>query len=92
MRYEEPSSMVQWDSPLFTVPWDEDIPAEDIWQAITKGDLKPANAGTRAVSLHIPTLHLSPRVIDGSTGISCPRGCLTNAGKHDYHHCVNDYD
>ena len=44
--------MVRWDSPLFTVPWDEeDIPAEEIWQAITKGDLKPANAGTRAVSL-----------------------------------------
>ncbi|KAF8585952.1 chromatin associated protein KTI12 [Ramaria rubella] len=48
MRYEEPSSMVRWDSPLFTVPWNEEaIPAEEIWQAITKGDLKPANAGTR---------------------------------------------
>ena len=51
MRYEEPSSMVRWDSPLFTIPWDEhDIPSEEIWHAITKGDLKPANAGTRAVS------------------------------------------
>ena len=23
MRYEEPSSMVRWDSPLFTVPWSD---------------------------------------------------------------------
>jgi tRNA uridine 5-carbamoylmethylation protein Kti12 len=50
-RYEEPSSMVRWDSPLFTLPWDEDrMPMEDIWQAITAGVLKPPNAGTTAVS------------------------------------------
>ena len=37
MRYEEPSSMVRWDSPLFTVPWiDEDVPIDDIWKAITE--------------------------------------------------------
>ncbi|KAF8514169.1 chromatin associated protein KTI12 [Gautieria morchelliformis] len=54
MRYEEPSSMVRWDSPLLTVPWDEEgIPSEEIWQAVTTGDLKPANAGTRAAS-HVP--------------------------------------
>ncbi|WWD22368.1 hypothetical protein CI109_106859 [Kwoniella shandongensis] len=41
MRFEEPSSMVRWDSPLFTIPWDEDPPFEDIWNAITKGDKKP---------------------------------------------------
>ncbi|CAG8635980.1 22_t:CDS:2, partial [Acaulospora colombiana] len=45
--YEEPSSMVRWDSPLFTVPWNEDhLPVEEIWQAITAGVLKPPNAGT----------------------------------------------
>jgi tRNA uridine 5-carbamoylmethylation protein Kti12 len=58
MRYEEPSSMVRWDSPLLTVPWDEEgIPSEEIWQAVTTGDLKPANVGTRAVSIrrHIRT-------------------------------------
>ncbi|KAK7692458.1 hypothetical protein QCA50_004083 [Cerrena zonata] len=49
-RYEEPSSMVRWDSPLFTVPWlDEDIPADDIWKAVTEGNIKPPNAGTQAV-------------------------------------------
>ncbi|KAI0355598.1 chromatin associated protein KTI12 [Trametes cingulata] len=50
MRYEEPSSMVRWDSPLFTVPWtDEDVPIDDIWKAITEGTVKPPNAGTQAV-------------------------------------------
>ncbi|TYJ56719.1 hypothetical protein B9479_002489 [Cryptococcus floricola] len=41
MRYEEPSSMVRWDSPLFTIPWDENPPYEDLWNAIIKGDKKP---------------------------------------------------
>jgi protein KTI12 len=50
-RYEEPSSMVRWDSPLFTVPWSEsDVPIESIWKAITEGNVKPPNAGTQAVS------------------------------------------
>ncbi|KAH7885058.1 chromatin associated protein KTI12 [Phlebopus sp. FC_14] len=50
-RYEEPSSMVRWDSPLFTVPWtDADIPADDIWRAVTEGGVKPPNTGTQAVA------------------------------------------
>jgi hypothetical protein len=50
-RYEEPSSMVRWDSPLFTIPWSEpDIPIELIWKSITEGNVKPPNAGTQAVS------------------------------------------
>ena len=49
-RYEEPSSMVRWDSPLFTVPWSEsDVPIELIWKAITEGIVKPPNMGTQAV-------------------------------------------
>jgi Chromatin associated protein KTI12 len=49
-RYEEPSSMVRWDSPLFTVPWSEsDVPIESIWRAITEGNVKPPNVGTQAV-------------------------------------------
>ncbi|PAV18807.1 chromatin associated KTI12 [Pyrrhoderma noxium] len=51
MRYEEPSSMVRWDSPLITIPWmDEDIPGDDIWKAIMEGVVKPPNAGTSAVA------------------------------------------
>ncbi|TFK44648.1 chromatin associated protein KTI12 [Crucibulum laeve] len=50
VRYEEPSSMVRWDSPLFTVMWtDQSIPGEGIWDAITKGNVKPPNSGTLSV-------------------------------------------
>ncbi|KAI0317190.1 chromatin associated protein KTI12 [Amylostereum chailletii] len=50
MRYEEPSSMVRWDSPLFTVLWeDEDLPVDQIWKSLTEGVVKPPNAGTQAV-------------------------------------------
>lgn len=49
MRYEEPSSMVRWDSPLFTLPWDEDAPLEDVWVAVTKGYIKPANSAVNIV-------------------------------------------
>ncbi|KAF8348071.1 chromatin associated protein KTI12 [Amanita rubescens] len=51
LRFEEPSSMVRWDSPLFTVMWsDEHMPYEDIWSAITRGNLKPPNMGTVAIT------------------------------------------
>jgi len=50
MRYEEPSSMVRWDSPLFTVAWDdEDVPGDAIWQAIIMGTKKPPNRATETV-------------------------------------------
>ena len=52
VRFEEPSSMVRWDAPLFTVLWnDEEVPGIQIWEAITQGSLKPPNSGTLAVSL-----------------------------------------
>lgn len=50
MRFEEPSSMVRWDSPLISMLWtDEGIPGQQVWDAVTKGDVKPPNAGTQAV-------------------------------------------
>ncbi|KAL1742080.1 chromatin associated protein KTI12 [Schizophyllum fasciatum] len=49
-RFEEPSSMVRWDSPLFTITWtDEELPMDGIWDAVTHGNVKPPNAGTQAV-------------------------------------------
>lgn len=34
-RYEEPNGMTRWDSPLFTVPYDDAAPpCQDIWDAI----------------------------------------------------------
>ena len=43
--------MVRWDSPLFTTFWtDADIPGEGIWDALTKGVVKPPNAASLSVS------------------------------------------
>ncbi|KAL0956020.1 hypothetical protein HGRIS_002193 [Hohenbuehelia grisea] len=51
LRYEEPSSMARWDSPLFTVTWvDDDVPGPQIWEAITEGNMKPPNSGTLSVA------------------------------------------
>ncbi|MCJ1265347.1 hypothetical protein MMC22_005223 [Lobaria immixta] len=34
-RYEEPNGMTRWDSPLFTVPYDDEKPPfDDIWEAL----------------------------------------------------------
>lgn len=44
-RFEEPSSMVRWDAPLFTVPWDEQLPSEDIFQAIVGKKQRRPNQG-----------------------------------------------
>ncbi|KAJ6593818.1 chromatin associated protein KTI12 [Mycena capillaripes] len=50
VRFEEPSSMVRWDSPLFTVPWTEEVPAAQIAEAIMTGNVKPPNSGTLAAA------------------------------------------
>ncbi|KAF9531582.1 chromatin associated protein KTI12 [Crepidotus variabilis] len=69
MRYEEPSSMVRWDAPLFTVLWsDNDIPGAQIWEAITSGNLKPPNAGTLSVA-KAPTDAL--HVLEQTTNTMC---------------------
>ncbi|KAL8717756.1 MAG: hypothetical protein Q9225_005033, partial [Loekoesia sp. 1 TL-2023] len=42
-RYEEPNGMTRWDSPLFTVPYDDERPPfEEIWNALigAEGELK----------------------------------------------------
>ncbi|KAL6715495.1 kti12, chromatin associated [Lecanora helva] len=42
-RYEEPNGMTRWDSPLFTVPYDDDAPpCDDIWEAMigSEGNVK----------------------------------------------------
>ena len=40
-RYEEPNGMARWDSPLFTVPYeDETPPFEAIWEAMVGNDSK----------------------------------------------------
>lgn len=40
-RYEEPNGMTRWDSPLFTVPYDDvEPPCEAIWEAMVGSDGK----------------------------------------------------
>ncbi|KAL8995148.1 MAG: hypothetical protein Q9169_005057 [Polycauliona sp. 2 TL-2023] len=51
-RYEEPNSMTRWDSPLFTVPFDDAMPPnEDIWNAMigTEGELKKVKPNSATV-------------------------------------------
>lgn len=43
--------MARWDSPLFVLPWDEEVPLEDIWLAITKGEKKPPTNSAQHVSI-----------------------------------------
>jgi tRNA uridine 5-carbamoylmethylation protein Kti12 len=50
MRFEEPSSMVRWDSPLISIPWDEEPPYEEIWNVVMKGEKKGPTAATLQVS------------------------------------------
>lgn len=68
MRFEEPSSMVRWDSPLISMLWtDEGIPGQQVWDAVTKGDVKPPNAGTQAVGFF---LSLDPPFSSLSTSLA----------------------
>lgn len=50
MRFEEPNSMVRWDSPLYTIPYDEEAPCDAIWQTITTGAKAPPTAAVANVS------------------------------------------
>lgn len=54
-RYEEPNGMTRWDSPLFTVPFDDETPPSgDIWEAMVgsegKGKVVKPNQATVLVS------------------------------------------
>lgn len=50
--------MVRWDSPLITIPWDEDPPYEAIWDVVIKGEKKGPTAAVLAVSP--PIAHSPP--------------------------------
>ncbi|KAG7448330.1 chromatin associated protein KTI12 [Guyanagaster necrorhizus] len=82
-RYEEPSSMVRWDSPLFTILWtDEDIPSVDIWKAITDGVVKPPNSGTLSIT-KAPTdalITLENTTLSIVFSIMSEQGALQGAG------------
>lgn len=56
MRFEEPSSMARWDSPLFAISWDDDLEGanrsilDDLWLAVTQGVKKGPTAAVVTVS------------------------------------------
>lgn len=51
-RYEEPNGMTRWDSPLFTVPDDDEIPPLDaIWEALIGSD-----GSTKTIKPHQATV------------------------------------
>jgi protein KTI12 len=42
LRYEEPNQSARWDSPLFTVIYDDvDLPIDEIWACLTNTKTKP---------------------------------------------------
>ena len=53
-RYEEPNGMTRWDSPLFTVPYDDETPpCQDIWDAMvgTEGKVKTVKPNLATVTV-----------------------------------------
>lgn len=56
MRFEEPSSMARWDSPLLAISWDDDLEGtnnstlDDLWLAVTQGVKKGPTAAVVTVS------------------------------------------
>ncbi|KAL8736104.1 MAG: hypothetical protein Q9181_002545 [Wetmoreana brouardii] len=53
-RYEEPNGMTRWDSPLFTVPYEDTTPPfEDIWNASigNEGELKKVRPNQATVMI-----------------------------------------
>ena len=64
-RYEEPNGMTRWDSPLFTVVYDDpEPPFEQIWEAIMgsegAGKTVKANLATVKVCVLFQTLKRVP--------------------------------
>ena len=54
-RYEEPNGMTRWDSPLFTVLYeDEKPPVDNIWDALVGSDGKAKVVKPNAATVHTP--------------------------------------
>lgn len=57
-RYEEPNAMTRWDSPLFTVLWEDETPPYDaIWEALIGSD---AEGGRKVVRPNQATVLKAP--------------------------------
>lgn len=57
-RYEEPNAMARWDSPLFTVVWDDPLPPfSEIWDAL----IGTSEGGKKTVRPNQATVLKAPR-------------------------------
>ncbi len=60
-RYEEPNGMTRWDSPLFTIPYDDEAPpCQDIWDAMvgSEGKAKTVKPNLTTVMVELQFSHL----------------------------------
>lgn len=49
-RYEEPNGMTRWDSPLFTVPYEDDTPPlEELWETLVGGKAKAVKPNSATI-------------------------------------------
>jgi protein KTI12 len=49
-RYEEPNGMTRWDSPLYTVPYDDSTPPlEELWDTLVGGKAKAVKPNSATV-------------------------------------------
>jgi len=49
-RYEEPNGMTRWDSPLYTVPYDDTTPPlEELWDTLVGGKVKAVKPNSATV-------------------------------------------
>ncbi|XP_070536015.1 protein KTI12 homolog [Ptychodera flava] len=51
MRFEAPDSRNRWDSPLFTIQWDDELPCDAICDAVFHRKAPPANMSTQSQPL-----------------------------------------
>lgn len=89
--------MARWDSPLFTVAWDDAaLPLDEIWATLTTGAKKKANTSTVPVRLSCSTFSafaIAPADLLGLSNdcvVSCAFPERTNRSEHDrnpsHHH------
>ncbi|EIW73277.1 hypothetical protein TREMEDRAFT_24439 [Tremella mesenterica DSM 1558] len=64
MRFEEPSSMVRWDSPLYLILPSDPIPFSSIFETITKGFKAPPTAAVKRNAAPPPN---TMQVLSGTT-------------------------
>lgn len=63
LRYEEPIANNRWDSPLFTLLPDFDLPIDDIYSALYEKKPPPPNLATQNVSIEFHDMICSARVV-----------------------------